>query len=109
MLKMRPVWEDQFRPPLKNDVATVQSIVQQDSRYIVKETSDLSGLSSSYVFTILKEKLKLQKICVHWIPDPLTSEKNMDHMEKASVLLSRFKNQDCSHLREVVTGDETWL
>ena len=40
----------------ENDVATVQSIVQQDSRYMVEEISDLPGLSSSYVFTILKEK-----------------------------------------------------
>ena len=30
-------------------------------------------------------------------------------MEKASVLLSRFKNQDSRRLREVVRGDETWL
>ena len=35
----------------ENDVATVQSIVQQDSRYMLEEISDLSGLSSSYVFT----------------------------------------------------------
>ena len=47
----------------KNDVATVQSVAQQDSRYTVEEKSYLSGLSSSYVFTILKEKIKLQKIC----------------------------------------------
>ena len=43
----------------ENDVATVQSVVQLDSRYTVEEISDLSGLSSSYVFTIQKEKLKL--------------------------------------------------
>ena len=30
-------------------------------------------------------------------------------MEKASVLLSKFKNRDSCRLREVVTGDETWL
>ena len=30
-------------------------------------------------------------------------------MEKASVLLSRFKNRDSHYLREVVSGDETWL
>ena len=47
----------------ENDVATIQSTVQQDSRYTVEEISDLSGLSLSYIFTILKEKLKLQKIC----------------------------------------------
>ena len=92
----------------EKDVATVQSIVQQDSRLynMVEEISDLSGLSSSYVFTILKEKLKLQKI---WIPHLPTPEQKKDHVEKASILLSRFKNQDSSRLREVVTGDETWL
>ena len=93
----------------ENDVATVRSIVQHHSQYKVEEISDLSGLSSSYVFAVLKEKLKLQKICAHWIPHLLTPEQKKDHVEKASVLLSRFKNQDSHHLREVVTGDETWL
>ena len=75
---------------------------------MVEEISELPGLSSSYVFTILKEKFKLQKICAHWIPHLLTLEQK-DHVEKASVFLSRFKNRDSHHLREVVTGDETWL
>ena len=46
----------------ENDVATLQSIVQHDWRYSVEEISDLSGLSLPYVFTILKEKLKLQRL-----------------------------------------------
>ena len=75
----------------------------------MEEISDLSGLSSSYVFTILKEILKLQKICVRWIPHLLTPEQKKDRVEKASVLLSRFKNRDSRRLREVATGDETWL
>ena len=102
----------QCRPVLttsENDVATVQTIVQQDSRYTVGEISDLLGLSVSYVFIILKEKLKLQKICMRWIPHLLTPEQKKDSVEKASVLLSRFKNRDFCHLWEVVTGDETWL
>ena len=85
------------------------SIVQQDSRYTVEEICDLSGLSSSYVLTILKEKLKLEKICARWIPHLLTPEQKMDRVEKASVLLSRFKKRESHRLREVVTGDETWL
>ena len=93
----------------ENDVATFQSIVQQDSAYLVEEIKDLSGLSLSYVYTILKEKLKLQKICARWIPHLLTPEHKKDHVEKASVLLSRFKNQASHCLREVVSSDETWL
>ena len=75
----------------------------------MEEISDLLGLSSSYVFTILKEKLKLQKICTCWIPHLLTLEQKKDRVEKASVLLSRLKNRDSCRLREIVTGDETWL
>ena len=58
----------------ENDVATVQSIVQQDSRYTVEKISDLSDLRSSYAFTILKGQLKLQKVCARWIPHLLTPE-----------------------------------
>ena len=60
----RSIVKDEARPgrPVsatpENDVVTAQSIVQQDSRYTVEEISDLSGLSSSYVFTIPKEKIK---------------------------------------------------
>ena len=83
--------KDQARPgrpvsaTFENDFATVvQSIVQQDSRYTVEEISDLSSLSSPYIFTILKEKLKLQKICARWIPHLLAPEQKKDHVEKAS-------------------------
>ena len=86
----------------ENDLATVQSIVQQDSRYTMEEISDLSGLSSSYVFNILKEKIKLQKICARWLSHLLTPEQKKERMEKASVLLSRFKNRESRRLREVV-------
>ena len=75
----------------------------------MEEISDLSGLSSPCVFTIQKEKLKLQKICARWIPHLLAPDQKKDRMEKASVLLSRFKNRDSRRLREVVTGNETWL
>ena len=75
----------------------------------MEEIGDLSGLNSSYVFTILKEKLKLQKICARWISHLLTTEQKNDRVEKASVLLSRFKNRDSRRLRGVVTCDDTWL
>ena len=72
----------------------------------MEEISDLSGLKASYVFTILKEKFKLHKICARWIPHLLTPEQKKDRVEKASVLLSRFKNLHARRLRDVVTGDE---
>ena len=60
---------------------------------MVEEISDLSGLSLSYVFTIQKEKLKLQKICARWIPHLLTPEQKKGRVEKASVLLSSSRTR----------------
>lgn len=69
---------------------TVKAIVDEDARCILEEISDISVLSASYLFSIVKEKLK------EWV-------------EKASALWTRFRDQDPRRLREIVTGDETWL
>ena len=108
VLKMRPVRVEQFRPPLKM-MLPLSNLLFSKIHDIWWKRCDLSGLSLSYVYTILKEKLKLQKICACWMPHLLTPEQKKDRVEKASVLLSRFKNRDSRRLREVVTGDQTWL
>ena len=63
VLKMRPVLGRPVMATSENDVATVQSFVQQDSRYTLEEISDLSGLSLSYVFTILNEIKATEDLC----------------------------------------------
>jgi len=66
------------------------------------------------VFFICKEKLKLRKVCARWIPLLLTGEQKRQRTTQlrvviASELLTRFKDKDEMLLREIVTGDETWL
>jgi hypothetical protein len=47
----------------EKDICTVKAIVDEDARFTVEEISVISGLSVSYVFSILKEKFKLRKVC----------------------------------------------
>jgi hypothetical protein len=47
----------------EKDISTVKAIVDEDARFTVEEVSDILGLSDSYVFSILKEKFKLRKVC----------------------------------------------
>ena len=54
VLKMRPVRVDQFPPPLKM-MLTLSNLLFSKIHDIWWKQCDLSGLSSSYVFTILKE------------------------------------------------------
>jgi hypothetical protein len=46
----------------EKDISTVTAIDYENASYTAEEISDISGLSWSYVFSILKEKLKLIKV-----------------------------------------------
>jgi histone-lysine N-methyltransferase SETMAR len=76
----------------EKDISTFKAIVDEDARYTMEEISDKLGLNVSYVFCILKEKLR--KVCAHWIPHLLTSNQKRMRIEKASALLTRFKDRN---------------
>jgi hypothetical protein len=46
----------------------------------------------------IKEKLKLRKVCAHWIPHFLTSGQKRDQVEN---------DRDPRRVREIVKGNET--
>ena len=52
----------------EKNVATVKTIIEEDARYTVQEIQDLSGVHSSSVLKILRERLGLRKICLRWVP-----------------------------------------
>lgn len=93
----------------ERDVAAVKATVEEDARYTVEEIGRICGINSSGVFYILKEVLKLRKVCARWIPHLLTDVQKQERVRIASLLLARYKNADQRRLNEVVTGDETWV
>ena len=44
-------------------VATVKKLIEEDAHYTVQEIEELSGIHSSIVLKILRERLGLSKIC----------------------------------------------
>ena len=47
----------------EENVATVKTLMEEDVRYTVQEIEELSGIQSSSVLKILRERLGLGKIC----------------------------------------------
>ena len=47
----------------EKNVATVKTLIEEDTRYTVQEIEELSGIHSSSVLKILCERLGLRKIC----------------------------------------------
>ena len=52
----------------EKNVATVKTLIEEDARYTLQEIEELSGIHSSCVLEILRERLGLHKICACWVP-----------------------------------------
>ena len=61
------------------------------------------------MFDILKEVLKIRKVCTRWISDLLASEQKGVRIEKTTQLLAKYNYADSTKLREIANGDELWL
>ena len=58
----------------EKNVATVKTLIEEDARYTMQEIEELSGIHSSGVSKISRERLGLRKICARWVPHLLTDE-----------------------------------
>ena len=57
---------------MEKNVATVKTLIEEDARYTVQEIEQLSGIHSSSVLKLLRERLGLCKIFACWVPHLLT-------------------------------------
>ena len=51
----------------EKNVATVITLIEEDARYTMQEIEELSGIHSSSVLKLLRERLGLHKICVRYL------------------------------------------
>ena len=75
----------------------------------MQEIEELSGIHSSSVLKILRERLGLRKICAGWVPHLLTDEQKQSWVRLASQVREIYDKCDPRSLEEIVTGDETWI
>ena len=88
--------------------ATVKTLIEEDARYTVHEIEDLSGIHSSSVLKILRERLGLRNICVRWVPHLLTDEQKQSRVRLASQVIEKYDKCDPRRSEEI-TGDETLI
>ena len=75
----------------------------------MQEIEELSGIHSSSVLKILRERLGLRKICARWVPHLLADEQKQSRVRLASQVIEKYDKCDPRGLEEIVTGDETWI
>jgi hypothetical protein len=94
----------------EKNVATVKTLIEEDTRYIVQKIEELSGIHSSSVLNILCQRIGLRKICA--LGDPphlLTDKQKQSRVRFASQVIEKHDKCDQHRLEEMVTGDETWI
>ena len=94
---------------MEKNLATVKTLIEEDTCYTMQEIEELSGIQSSSVLKILREKLGLCKICAHWLPHLLTDEQKQSRVRLASQVIEKYGKCDPRRLKEIVTGNETWI
>ena len=91
----------------EKNVATGKALIEEDACYTVQE--ELSGIHSSSVLKVLRERLGLCKIYVRWVPHLLTDKQKQSRVRLASQVIEKYDKCDPRRLEEIVTGDETLI
>ena len=86
----------------------MKTLTEEDACYTVQEIEQLSGIHSSSVLKILRERLGLRKICARWVPHLLTDGQKQSRVRLASQFIEKYDKCDPRRLEEIVTGNETW-
>ena len=75
----------------------------------VKDVASCTGISEGSVYTILKKRLDLRKVCARWVPHLLTEEQKTQHLKCARELLKTYKGCNSRVISNLLTGDEIWV
>jgi len=99
------------RPSLStgnNHIEKLRSVIRENRRLTIREVSEEVGICKSSCHTILTQKLKLHRVAAKFVPRLLTEEQKQDRVTVSQELLDR-SNTDENFLKNVITGDETWV
>ena len=93
----------------EKNVATVKTLIEENPHYTVQEIEELSGIHLSSVLKILCGRLGLRKICPRWVPHLFTDEQKQSQVRLASQVIEKYDKCDPRCLKEIVTGNKTWI
>lgn len=86
----------------------VDAIIRENRRIKQWEIASMLGISKERVQEMIRD-LKYRKICARWVPRQLTEEMKKKRVDMARELLNRIRKEGDQFLRNIVTGDETWV
>ena len=88
--------------------ALVRALVRSERRLTVRMIASELNLNHTTVHQILTEELAMKKFCAKFVPKNLTIEQK-DNRTDLCLHLLEWIQSDRNFLKNVITGDETWI
>ena len=89
-------------------VSKVRERVLQNRRGTVRHLSEELHMPMSTVHRMLREKLKMRKLCSKLVPRSLTHEQKEQRVECCRARIAA-QEREPDYLQRVITGDESWF
>ena len=86
----------------------VKQLVQSDHRLTVWMISDELNLNRESVQMILLHDLGMENMCAKIVPKILSKDQKQNQVKFCEDMLEKIKD-DLDILRQIITGDETWV
>ena len=90
------------------NITREKQVVQSDRSLTVRMISDELNRSRESVQTILLHDLGVQKVCAKMVPKILSEDQKQNRVKFCEDMLGKIKD-DSDILRQIITGDETWV
>ncbi len=89
-------------------INSVRRFLGEDARHSIREIAVLCGISVGTAHRIVTKELKLHKIASRFVPKILTDDQKQRRLQAARNNLQRLVDKPLL-LRNIVTGDESWV
>jgi len=89
-------------------VEKVLDLIRQNCRLTVREVAEEVAICKSSCHQILTDKLKMRRVAAKFVPRLLTDTQKENRVTISQELFDR-SNADENFLKNVITGDETWV
>ena len=91
-----------------DQVEKMLAVIRQNCRLTVREVAEEVGICISSCHLILTYKMKMRRVAAKFVPRLLTNAQKENRVTVRQELFDS-SNTDENSLKNVITGDETWV
>ena len=93
---------------VRKSIHRIKNFMDKDRRVSIETISSQFDVSEGTIHTIIREELKMRKICVKFVPRVLREDQKERHCHDSREMVELI-NSDPTVLDALTTCDETWI